>query len=242
MRSQPNTAGEPSRELQRTATLRRRVGLAQISANLMGAVTCSIYFTFLDPAEALPQVDQLLLVSGLLTLGFILIGTFWGVRWHNDIQKFFHTLRQGRTPSDQLRARAQRKVINSPYFGAALSMAIWLLAAVFFSIFVLTNPHLRPGESSALYNAFRVFVGVVAAGVASSSIVFFSFEAIYRPLLPLVFPEGGLAGTSGVLRLNLRRRLLFSYFLVGVAPILIVGLIFFYKVSSLTRAVAFCIS
>lgn len=236
MRIQPNTDGEPGSELQRTATLRRRIGLAQISANLMGAVTCSIYFTFLDPAEALPQVDQLLLVSGLLTLGFILIGTFWGVNWHTDIQKFFQTLREGRTPSDRLKARAQRKIINSPYFGAALSMAIWLLAAVFFAIFSFTSPHLRPGESSALYNAFRVFVGVVAAGVASSSIVFFSFEAIYRPLLPLVFPEGGLAGTSGVLRLNLRRRLLFSYFLVGVAPILIVGLIFFYKVSSLPQS------
>ncbi len=223
--------------LQKTSALRRRTGLAQVSANLAGAAICSIYFAFLDPAEALPQVDRILLVSLSLTLCLIVMGTLWSLRWQKDTLNFFRLLREGQTPSDQLRARAQRKVINSPYFGAALSMSIWILAAVFMTTFRFTDPLLNEGDSSALYDAFRVFVGVVVAGVASSSIVFFSFEAIYRPLLPLVFPEGGLVSTRGVLRLNLRRRLLFSYFLVGVGPMLIVGLIFYHKaVSSLAHS------
>jgi adenylate cyclase len=227
---------KPDSIIQSTATLRRRTGVAQVSANLAGAALCSIYFTFLDLAEAIPQADEILIVSSILTLCLIILGTIWSLRWQKDTIQFFRSLRQGQTPSDQLRARTQRKVINSPYFGAALSMAIWMLAAIIMTAFRFTLPIMNEAGASAIYGAFRVFVGVVVAGVASSSIVFFSFEAIYRPLLLLVFPEGGLVNLRGVLRLRLRHRLLFSYFLVGVAPICVVGLIFFHKASSLAQS------
>lgn len=235
MHYRTKTVDDSENLLQSTAGLRRRTGLAQVSANLAGAALCSVYFTFLDPAEALPQADRSLLVSGVLTLCLVLLGTAASLKWQGDILRFFRLLRAGRAPSDELRARTQRKIMNSPYFGAYLSMAIWLLAAFIMSALRFSDPVTNEASSSALFNAFRVFVGVVVSGVATSSIVFFSFEAFYRPLLPLVFPKGGIAAVRGVLRLNLRRRLLFSFFLVGVVPVVMVGLVFYYKAFSLAQ-------
>jgi adenylate cyclase len=231
MQTQPKKIGDPDSLLQGTASLRRRTGVAQVSANLAGAALCSFYFTFLDTAEALPQASQTLLASAVLTLCLVFLGTVGSLRWQTDTLRFFRLLREGRTPSDGLRARVQRKIVNSPYFGAALSMAIWVLAAVIMSVLRFFDPVPDEAVSSALFNAFRVFVGVVVAGVATSSIVFFSFEAFYRPLLPLVFPAGGLVSVRGVFRLKLRRRLLLSFFLVGVLPVAMVGLVFYYKAS-----------
>lgn len=235
MKTQTNMAGSSpprSREYFRPAAIRRRSGVAQISANLIGAVLCTVYFTFLDPSQILPQVEQILLLSLVMTLAFVGMGMLYSLKWQADILGYFRLLHQGQSPPEQLRRRVQKKAINSPFYGAVLSMAIWVLAALIMTSYRFYLPELSADGSSALFGAFRVFVGVMASGVASSAIVFFSFEALYRPLLPLIFPEGGLTGVSGVFRLNLRRRLLFSYFLVGVGPMLIVGLIFYHKAAS----------
>jgi adenylate cyclase len=205
----------------------------QSSPNLTGAVLCMFYFIFLDPPEALPQMDQMLLVSLIMTLGFVVLGTLYGLKWQKEIFNFFRLLRQGQSIPDKLNSRARRKAVNAPVFGAVLSMAIWLMAAIIMSVVRYHTLDLNELEFSAPYNAMRVFVGVMAAGAASSSIVFFAFEAIYRPLLPVMYPQGGLVGAKGVFRLNLITRLLFSYFLVGVGPMLLAGLIYYHKTTTL---------
>jgi len=235
MKTQPNMDGAANREYYKPGVIRRRTGLAQISANLIGAALCTIYFTFLDPSQAIPQADDVLLFSLLITLMFVMIGTLYSIWWQKDIMDYFGLLYADQTPPDQLRSRVQRKALNAPFFGAALSMAIWIVAAFLMACFRYYMPEELLGGSPGIYNAFRVWVGTTASGVAASAIVFLSFEAISRPLLPLIFPNGGLTSTKGVLRVNLRWRLLVSFFLVGVGPMILAGLIFYHKATGLAQ-------
>lgn len=237
-KAQLDTVGSrvpPASDYPKPSAIRRRSGIAQISANLIGAVLCTVYFTFLDPPQTLPQVDEILIFSLALSLAFVAIGSLYSVWWQRDILTYFGFLHAGKNTPAGLRARVQKKILNAPFFGAALSMSIWVFAAIVMACFRFNMPEEILGGSSSLHNAFRVFVGTMSSGIAASAIVFLSFEAISRPLLPLVFPEGGLTATKGVLRVTLRWRLLVSFFLVGVGPMVLAGLIFYHKAASLAQ-------
>lgn len=212
---------------------RVRLPVIQIGANLTGAALCSIYFMFIEPDIIVIDLNQQFIVVALMTLGLVVLG-FWTIqRWRRTMLAVGDLLAAGRRPEPALLARAQRDTLNAPLFYSLVTLGLWFVSAVFMTIYSqLTLP---PGVSleQELALAVRIFLGTLVSGLATASIIFFAADRYFRRQRPLFFPEGGLVRTSGVFRLPLKRRLLFTFFMVGVGPMIVLS-VMVYRIAMYT--------
>ncbi|MEW5912891.1 MAG: adenylate/guanylate cyclase domain-containing protein [Thermodesulfobacteriota bacterium] len=200
---------------------RARLPLIQIGANLTGAVLCFVYFTFVEPDTIIVNLDQLTLVVALMSLAMMGCGFWFTQRWRRHMFAAAGILLVGGRPEPAELAQAQRDALNGPLFYSLLSMTLWTVAALimtFYSVAVL------PAGVALKYElglGARIFLGTLVSGLATASIVFFAVDRYFRRLRPLLFPDGGLVRVSGVFRLPLKRRLMFTFFMVGVGPMIV---------------------
>jgi adenylate cyclase len=203
------------------------VAAAQILANLIGAGISMFYFNFLDTPQMKPYLDEQVLVGALMTLGLVAVGSTFSVKSHRLMAKSFSELSQGITPPPKELHRAQRLVLNAPITAALLSFFIWIFAAAFMSIYLILSAELGSTTTEIFLEAARVFTGVFVAGVGTASTGFFYLDGFYRRRLPVFFPRGGATRISRVFRLPVRWRLFYAFLLVGVGPLLVLGILFY---------------
>lgn len=132
-------------------------------------------------------------------------------------------MREGKQVFPIVRHRAQRRLIKLPATIAIVSFIMWIsLTAMLAIIFVYVRG--VPIRMS-VFVAFRGFmIGWIAAYLS-----FFLVETFNRKqLIPLCFPDGGLAAVPVVLRLSISRRIRFLYGVGTTVPmVILVGTLFF---------------
>jgi adenylate cyclase len=207
----------------------------QIGANLIGALLCIFYFVFLDQPDLRPLMDRQLIAGLVMTAGLVGLGTFLGVRNQMIVRGTYLTLLKGGRLEPDALARARRRVLNAPLLYAAITALNWVLAALIMGGFRLATAPEPWGK--AWFESARMAVGILTSGVATTTIVFFATEALFRRVRGVFFPEGGLSRLPGVFRLGVRHRLLYSFLMISVAPMIVVGVIFYHKVSTALAAV-----
>jgi adenylate cyclase len=212
----------------------RRFSLAntgvQIGANLMGALLCIFYFVFLDQPDLKPLMDHQLAAGLIMTAGLVGLGSFLGVRNQLSVRRAYLVLLTGGRLEPEALPRVQRRVLNAPLMYAAITLLNWVLAALIMGGHRLVFAPEPWGQ--AWFESTRLAVGILTSGVATTTIVFFATEALFRRVRSVFFPEGGLSRLRGVFRLGVRHRLLYSFMMVSVAPMIVVGVIFYHKVST----------
>ena len=124
-------------------------------------------------------------------------------------------------------------MLNAPLVYGLLSMAAWVIASLVMSTHFYFELFSSQGGRFALVEVLRVGFGIILAGIATSSIVYFMMEANFRRIRPLFFPDGGLVRMRRVFRLDIRSRLLFAFMMVSVGPMIVVGVVFHHKVTSI---------
>ncbi len=207
----------------------------QIGANLMGALLCIFYFVFLDQPDLKPLLDRQLMVGLVMTAVLVGLGAFLGIRNQLAVRRAYLILLTGGRLEPEALGRVQRLVLNAPLMYAAITLFNWVLATLIMGGFRLITASEPAGK--AWFESSRLAVGILTSGVATTTIVFFATEALMRRLRTVFFPEGGLSRLKGVFRLGVRHRLLYSLMMISVAPMIVVGVIFYHKVSTALAAV-----
>jgi adenylate cyclase len=194
-----------------------------VPANLIGAVVSFTYFNFVDPLA--PGRDDVLAGSVLFFLfGFALLSglvSVWANRWSRVLDPV-----DGRVPTS---TESRRRALLLPYALAGIVFIAWTLAGLLFGV-------IRPLMLGAFTpeRAVRfIFGNTFVAGGATTALTFLLAEHLWRRELPKYFPEGDLSAVPGVIRLHVRARLLVILHLVGVLPLLVLGVMAYRRAESL---------
>jgi len=195
--------------------LDRWLTLVNFGANAMGALITYFYLTYVAP---LPENGALLasaswtefLPTGIGTLILLIVGGTMSNRRSRLYPRWFDKLLAG-LPVEKVPLEARREMLQYPLWAMITSLTMWLIAAVTFGLI--------------LNGTVRAFLGIfMVGGVFTSMTIYFAVELIWRKVIPVYFPEGGVRGME-VFHFPILPRLLTIFFLVSVYPLLMVVLL-----------------
>ena len=215
-----------------------RFGAVQVMANLFGALICTFYFVFLDQPSLAPTFDAQLVVAVVMTLVLTLVGIQVATRWSRDISRASGSILAGETVEPDLLARVQRKVLNAPLFYSSITFLNWGTAALIMGGYLLIHPFGEPPFGQAAYQAFRLWLGVLVSGMATTGFIFFHMDGLFKKVRPLFFPDGSMLEVKGVFRLRIRQRLIISFLLVSLWPLVVGSMVAYDEIQTGTMAEA----
>lgn len=102
--------------------------------------------------------------------------------------------------------KARRRIINLPFFFVGIYVCIWVLlpAVIFFVSYLIRLMDMR---TAVVFSIRASMVGFI-----TSSVAFYNIENYCRKgLIPLLFPDGRLAGLEGAEHLDIGRRIRLFY-------------------------------
>ncbi|MBI5932506.1 MAG: adenylate/guanylate cyclase domain-containing protein [Chloroflexi bacterium] len=142
--------------------------------------------------------------TGLGTILLLVAGSTMSARRSRLYPRWFDKLLAG-LPVNKVPPEARREVLQYPLWAMITSLTMWLIAAVTFGLL--------------LSGSGRAFVGIFMVGGFFTSIaVYFAVELIWRNVIPVYYPDGGVRGVN-VFRVPILQRLLAIFFLVSVYPL-----------------------
>jgi adenylate cyclase len=151
-----------------------------------------------------------------------LMGRVAARRWTKPVM-----LLEGPLPNDVASNGLRRRALLVPAFTALISFAGWAGAALVWGVgWPLMAGGFSPGAALR-----QVFGTVFVAGLMVAVFVFLASERLWRERLPMLFPNGDLAGT-GAARLRVRTRLIVLFLLMSILPMTVLS------VATLVRASA----
>lgn len=207
----------------------RRFYLLNFAANSIGAGICIFYFYHFETPGGLPEFNYGIIVPVIMTISLSVIGIGYQYRWNKGLIDYSHVHRQGMQVSPGLQQKAQRQILNLPFISAGISLLMWGLASLLMSAFRLLSHPAGEQFSVGINHAFRVFGGTILAGLVTSSVILFTMETHCRKIRPFFFPEGGLVKTPDAYHLKLRVRMLITFFLASILPLVLMALLFYNK-------------
>ena len=202
----------------------RRILATIAVSNIVGAFFIFFYFAYIDLETFYAnkafwrgsQVDwtTFAIVMVLLATVEVIIGWWLSkplVFWEQRIQ-------QGESPAN-MPPSLQRRALTFPISASIISLAGWLIAGLFFGqggIMFFT---------ADFFTFSRTFLGVgIVGGLTVSTLVFLTADAIWRSHLPIFFPDGSFANLK-VFRISVGQRLVATFLLTGVMPLIVLAMI-----------------
>ena len=175
--------------------------------NIVGALLTFFYFNIIDPVPS--GVDPLTRLEpddpGLFLLAVVITFTVvarWRNNYHKPISTWYRRLSSGVAVAE-VPDKVRRAVLNIPAFTAASSGVAWVLVGVFFA---------------SLAQSYRQFVGIaLVGGIFTTTLLYLVVDLLWRPIIPLFFPEGKISSTKAF-RLPVLGRLLLVFLLIGFLP------------------------
>ena len=226
-----NTRGAPETLHIMFKTGGRSIGWWQISANFIGAVTVTSYFVFFDQVFPAMRVQNTFVVVGIMFPFLAAIAFFFFNFWTKDLDRFIRLTTQRKKIEPDLRKKAQRKILDMPFFSALVSFFNWFLAAITMATYSIVAETGSAPFAVELLEGLRVFIGCIIGGIITAAIIFFITEAKCRQIWPYFFPAGGLASTPRVFRLKLRIRMFVIFVLSSILPLILMAVLSYNKAS-----------
>ncbi len=119
-------------------------------------------------------------------------------------------LAAGRRPADYLLERARHLAFEQPWFTAGISLLLWGLLMPMGVVLPVT--HALTGKPVAVLESLAVAL-VVGPLVAVTS--FFTFDAIMRPAVAALFPDGGIERYRSRFTISTQTRVMVTMLLLG---------------------------
>jgi sigma-B regulation protein RsbU (phosphoserine phosphatase) len=199
--------------------------LRNFAANTAGNLTVVLLnlFTpleiFKDWQLFLRQGGWILLLIALPLIFFTAIIIQYIIQ--RPIARLYTHIHTGQKIDVQLQQRARARLLNLPLTLGLANFALWIFATALFApiIYYAREVYLNDfGAVTGLYLFFRTIVlGLMAAFIS----FFLVDDYSRRKLVPLLFPEGRLAATSGAVKISILRRIRVLYGAGTGAPVLI---------------------
>ncbi len=200
-----------------------------LAGNLGGALMTFVYFRFLDPAALADGAPLGAAELGYFLGGFALLslaGRTMITRWLRPVMRA-----QGPLGKDAASAGLRRRALMVPAFTALMTFAGWVAAALVWGVaWPLLSGSFTP--AGALRQSFGI---IFVSGTMVTVFIFLATERLWRERLPLLFPDGDLAGT-GALRLRVRTRLVVLFLLTGIMPMAVLSLATLVRANALRTA------
>ena len=216
-------------ERERRKRFRRRVDMAILLANAVGAALSITYFVLSGGMPVSNKEEGGLFIFGLsvIATAFLLfLGSQIG-KGREDRAWQWYIGAAGQHPRPPAPDDIQRYFLNQPILATLTSFLMWLLAGI------LMGFSAGIGESFA--TGFLAFLGLSGlSGVLSSMLVYFITERMWRSELPILFPEGNL-GDVDAFRLTVRWRILILFVLSSL-PLILVALTAYQQASLIASA------
>jgi sigma-B regulation protein RsbU (phosphoserine phosphatase) len=206
-----------------------KLSLLNTGANMIGALIVTLYFLYFDQIGPIPQAVTIITVVIIMCIGLVCLGSVIMGLWEADLVRFARLKQQHREVSEELNRRVQRKTLNLPSVCAANSLFSWIIASTVMATYRLVDPIRDTTAARMVFDAFRVFVGVMIAGLITSALVYFTLDVVCRRIWPFFFPQGGLVQTEGVFRLRLQYRSLIIFLLASAVPIVLMAVLSYNK-------------
>jgi adenylate cyclase len=205
--------------------------LVSITGNFLGGLVAFLYFRLVDPTTAsLTRLGVHEVLHSLLAFGLLVaLGHWYSSRWMGPIVR----AAEGRAQTGREAVRARRRALLFPFVLAAVSFGGWVAGGLIWGV----GMPLLMGRPLVLERAVRMVFGVtVLAGSVTTAFVFFVSEHLWRPRLPILFPDGDLSAVSRVPRLAVRVRLLAIFLLTAVVPLAVLGIVSYTRALDLLDA------
>src|SRR5262245_54670504 len=190
--------------------------LAPIPANAAGALAVFLFFTYLDPIGRGPvaRAGGAFAIFAGVTLFLLAVTALLADRWTAGVRRWSRQLRAGVAPV-AVPVTIRRRVLNAAMTVGLLSLAGWFAAGLFYLVI------LRVGYGRTWVESVRIFLAIaLVGGPVGSALAFLVSEYHWRREIPLFFPEGNLERT-GVLRVPVRVRLILTFLLTSILPLLL---------------------
>ncbi len=185
----------------------RRTSAALITINILGALASFLYFNVVAPlpeGQAIVRSVRWIDVVFVAILIFVPVSAGFALTHKREVEvaDWYQRLSAG-TSASEVPESVRRYVLVLPLRSLVSNMTAWTLV----------------GATACLVGrAWRPFFGFVGVGgLLSSVLVFLAFELLWRPAVPVFFPEGDL-GAVRAPRLPVLGRLLMIFLLIGVLP------------------------
>lgn len=204
-------------------------GLIQIVSNGIGAGICTSYFLFFDQSASTEGMKAVVRFTVVMFIGLIALGTGLQIRWQRDIPRFIGLKVKGEIPSPSLTSVVQRKILNFPFVASVTALINWGLASVIMPTYIYLDLAKTFDMAGDDFSWIRTCIGILISGFITSFSIFFSIEAICRRIWPFFFPEGNLINTRGALRLRLQYRLLLTFAMVSLVPMILMSVLSYNK-------------
>jgi sigma-B regulation protein RsbU (phosphoserine phosphatase) len=181
--------------------LKNRMLLANLVSNLIGAVGVNNLllaptrrFTTAWGQTLTPVVEAVFIPTVFL---FAIAAT---LIYQRPIRRFVDRCHAAAV-RPEVPAVVQRRVLNEPFFGVLLDLAIWLFAALFWAAFFYFIDE-SPGV------ILRALATNLSVGLITCTVAFFVLEHVLQKMMvPFFFPTGRLFSVPRTLRISIRVRL-----------------------------------
>jgi len=179
--------------------------IRNLAANLIGNLIIALLNIF-TPLEFLKNWMAFLSGGGWVWIPIFIIAaciivTILQYFIQRPISRYLTCLARDEKIRSSLKLKARQRLLNLPVFLCLTNLCLWLFLNIIFApvMYSLLNMTL----SSFFYNFFRVLM----VGLIASFISFFLIDDFVRKkMVPILFPEGQLAATSGAVRISIFRR------------------------------------
>ncbi len=207
--------------------LKNEMLLANFLANL---IAVSFFQVLMFRAEPEPpdhiwQNPAVEMIDILFTPAAFIFVITMTLRYERPIRKYLEAKFSDKPVSKDLEETARRKVLNEPYVLICLSLSMWLLSAVVYSLMWWS---LDVGA----YWVHRSLFMSLSTGFITVTLAFFLLEhVLQKRLAPYFFPEGKISSIPKTLRIRIRTRLVALLFACNLIPLFSI-LHIFYRITS----------
>ena len=186
-----------------------------ITANVLGALLTFIFLSYIAPVpqgeqavEAVTLQDFVPMIIGTTVL--TVLGSLLGRFARRYTPQWYERLRKG-DAHEAMPEAVRREVLNFPMMVTVTSLAMWVLAGLFFGLWASKS--------------VRSLIGIsLVGGAFTSALVFFAVDWFWRKIIPAFFPDGRVRAIPAF-RLTVFTRLLVVFLLSSIYPVgLIVAL------------------
>jgi len=208
--------------------MQRRLTILQVLANLAGATIVISYFNFIDEVRPVQEIKNTLVVGAIMFVGLVILARVLHRNWQKELIDYIRLKANGREVAPELKNKAQRKILNMPFRSSMITLLNWVLAAFIMSTYINWGP-VEDTLANRFFEVARTFVGIILSGVVVCAIVFLTTETFCRRIYPFFFPRGGLVKTPGAYRLKLHLRLIITFVLASILPMILMAVLSYNK-------------
>lgn len=186
----------------------RKESIFSILINVFGASLTFFYLKVIDPipdtAHSLSELSSVETIIFWVTVTtFMSLGIGLGNRLKKKIKKWFLLIERGEIMPTDVPENIRRDVLNFPIYAAAIATMMWGSASVF---------------ASYVTSSLRIFIGLMGwGGSMAITLLFFVNDLLWRPVLPLFFPDGDFRRVKAFY-MPIFWKLLIAFSLIGILP------------------------